>query len=1566
MASILAFQSGSVNVTSPGFRVLRTMRFAPADIAVSGSDFRLLRTTGLSFVPALVPVTGFNFNLKNLNPKLQFNPGDAHVTAPGFGMAPRARAAFPDLRPTRRRFVPAAFSLTAATTESGASSRRLWGSVGADARLELVFENIPDEQAEQILQLYDTATGGFLPLALPEGVLGGLSPELAGQVEEPDSGLEWHFEEAPKVQSVLKGVSTVNVNFIGRRVPKFNALPEPVIADCEIVFDDENGSFTCDSSQESSCGVRIEAGTAPLPEVCGTFKNSAQRMKSWVGFHSFSANSMDVYSPTRSILSDAGGGYSGGCCFDEAGNSYDMLIGTSPQNSDLESQQFVSFCKVSPEGEHLWEITIYMVDASSNSVPFYGGGLFDFSPTHLIGAFYWAFSGLNYIILLPKDGSSTNIRISSIAGLSSLVAIGVYEYGDSFILASGSVLARLGVSNTLSLSVLWAYNYTWTLGTTGPDASICVNRVTKDILWNHYSKFICFDGDGGFKWHRKLYFGSSQWVPNGDAVTSDSEGNYYAHSTCSFFSTPAYSEPLLRHVPFIIKFDKNGDFIKAITYSEGGLGSFNGSYYFYYYIKWTDDGRLIIAGEGSARSAFGMRIAEFSDNLEFRRAWVGTMTDIDNFDNIQFNDGNAAYTMLDWFSGTNTLLVSCYATRGEYAFIGMFPDYPPQHSVMYHISLDESPLTTTFSHPNVDDTRPITLTPVVGQATERPNEPFFYPSESDFIVYDLANNYYNPYFNQPVYQQAGSGLPEREIFQLSPDLTSWYNRVAMLTLNISWVSDYDSFSYNSTTVDPINVTSTFPIAVALNPQSSLYSQTPTVAVCRSDGANLPPVQDDEVLCQLNIDRPDFNFTDDKTGAVFTSETSLKLYSGDYRSERYGLEGVISGQHPRFDSALLTNWSVELDIYIPSGDVTVLFGTLAHIGNIRIDAYCASQWSASQFTTTSSGLMLANMGFDMYFNDFLMGSIFDVRVITNRWHTITLGVYGLLAYVRMHGEKDSYSNPMQSGDSTFTNGFNQGIFEACIPEPRITLGSNHSRTADIRGIVYSNLRYTRTGLHNKLPYFPTLERFPSVTRTNDSWYTTLINTLTGLPRSNTPGLNPATIAVSPIFTGVDGNSVIQDSGPGTTWTSSGATHTSFIGLNALDLRSGTGFASTDAASVLEAPFTIQFEFYPLPNPTTVTPFFIIKGDFYFLRVQLVQNLEQQFGMVRVDFGFFDFSGAEDVSFKLPMLSTPFKLREKTECAISIDSDKTVRIYINGACLKPNKDLYYYKPPFEKITFPITISIEFYRIDLYLFAFRLLKESYFTQDYTPFTWPANVNSTYSRPVPLNASVRPVQASDVLLLWQETDLTIGARLPELTNQAPPNPLYPIKLFYNIGTIPNFRIGASNWNTIFSDPAVLGAEALQTSTLPITEYEPFTVEFYAHVLPESTGSRRCLFRIEPFFTIVLTTSNIIQMRLTSYVGGSTPVTSISPFPYSVTVPVSVTKTATKQILLHVAGSLIGTVDASRTYMGHICCTWLDHTNANTDVGSCPSTYIGPIRITKYPRYEDSFNSMSLPFTVP
>jgi len=126
-------------------------------------------------------------------------------------------ANFPAVTPTTMDFTAPEFPVRSNTSLSGVVSRRIFGNRGSRSVLSLSFDNVTDSIASEFFDTWNAAQGQLDSLTIPTDVFAGAGTELVAYLSDGGDDLAWHFAEAPQLQRVAPGVSSVRVKLEATR-----------------------------------------------------------------------------------------------------------------------------------------------------------------------------------------------------------------------------------------------------------------------------------------------------------------------------------------------------------------------------------------------------------------------------------------------------------------------------------------------------------------------------------------------------------------------------------------------------------------------------------------------------------------------------------------------------------------------------------------------------------------------------------------------------------------------------------------------------------------------------------------------------------------------------------------------------------------------------------------------------------------------------------------------------------------------------------------------------------------------------------------------------------------------------------------------------------------------------------------------------------------------------------------------------------------------------------------------------------------------------------------------------
>lgn len=120
--------------------------------------------------------------------------------------------AYPTLAPTSRDFTPGDYPIKQFRSQSGAEVRILYGDSRTGMQMNLTYDNITDANADLFLDHYNEVKGTYGTFTLPAGAKTG----WAGASANLDAaGInQWRYADAPSINAVRPGISSVQVQLI--------------------------------------------------------------------------------------------------------------------------------------------------------------------------------------------------------------------------------------------------------------------------------------------------------------------------------------------------------------------------------------------------------------------------------------------------------------------------------------------------------------------------------------------------------------------------------------------------------------------------------------------------------------------------------------------------------------------------------------------------------------------------------------------------------------------------------------------------------------------------------------------------------------------------------------------------------------------------------------------------------------------------------------------------------------------------------------------------------------------------------------------------------------------------------------------------------------------------------------------------------------------------------------------------------------------------------------------------------------------------------------------------------
>lgn len=120
-----------------------------------------------------------------------------------------------EIPPTGRTYKPGRLPETVFEAQNGAVSIVQYGQNFVNAELTLDFANINDDSTTKILQHYASVVGDDAVVFGNDHGFQGIDAYLQGSMENGVGLLRWRYKNAPQVQSIYPGISSVQLQFIG-------------------------------------------------------------------------------------------------------------------------------------------------------------------------------------------------------------------------------------------------------------------------------------------------------------------------------------------------------------------------------------------------------------------------------------------------------------------------------------------------------------------------------------------------------------------------------------------------------------------------------------------------------------------------------------------------------------------------------------------------------------------------------------------------------------------------------------------------------------------------------------------------------------------------------------------------------------------------------------------------------------------------------------------------------------------------------------------------------------------------------------------------------------------------------------------------------------------------------------------------------------------------------------------------------------------------------------------------------------------------------------------------------
>lgn len=125
----------------------------------------------------------------------------------------------PGLRPTARTFTPGVIPQTVFEAQNGATSFVRFGNVPIKSKLQLVYNNINENQAYNLVRFYNKCIVDNRGVVIRENdgaVKDVKDQQNMGEIlRGEDDGLMWLFEQPPAIVALLAGRYNVTIDLVG-------------------------------------------------------------------------------------------------------------------------------------------------------------------------------------------------------------------------------------------------------------------------------------------------------------------------------------------------------------------------------------------------------------------------------------------------------------------------------------------------------------------------------------------------------------------------------------------------------------------------------------------------------------------------------------------------------------------------------------------------------------------------------------------------------------------------------------------------------------------------------------------------------------------------------------------------------------------------------------------------------------------------------------------------------------------------------------------------------------------------------------------------------------------------------------------------------------------------------------------------------------------------------------------------------------------------------------------------------------------------------------------------------
>lgn len=226
----LQLNSGSILVGSghASISFLLYISFTTSEISIDSPSTIIGLTVRLELLKSLLSINGSSSNLKIANGILSANTSIINAGASFADIRYNRVVYVPPIisvRPTSRQFSPPSLPLSTVYTLNNRASRFLMASKSGQAKLSLMYENMPDTLAIIFINAYQECEGTLKSIDLSDDFMSGLGSDIKQYISMSGTSIKWHFDAPPSIDFVKSGIVNIKIELAAYPAPGAIAKP---------------------------------------------------------------------------------------------------------------------------------------------------------------------------------------------------------------------------------------------------------------------------------------------------------------------------------------------------------------------------------------------------------------------------------------------------------------------------------------------------------------------------------------------------------------------------------------------------------------------------------------------------------------------------------------------------------------------------------------------------------------------------------------------------------------------------------------------------------------------------------------------------------------------------------------------------------------------------------------------------------------------------------------------------------------------------------------------------------------------------------------------------------------------------------------------------------------------------------------------------------------------------------------------------------------------------------------------------------------------------------------------